>query len=484
MVLELDLNRAGLEVTARVVKADGSPLSWWMDVVAPVNMLGAVMWQQLEVILNGQPFSGASSVNVGYKALVETLLSADADARDSHLNTVFFHVDSPRQFGNMAPPWKVMALNLLEAVRRGEEEMPEVAAEFRPVAGEAPVQVTDLNFLVLDGGMTREEETPQEVPGDPFPEAEKALRRRNVYRAWFTTIMNNMTALLQAGGAGDDVGSNIGFTNRYKVVTGSTPFDMYSPLTHDFFRMDNMLGPGNRVEIRLTQYPHKWLLNSYVGEEGYKLELLDLKLHLHAIERKERIPPPILEKYLFTETQMHRRVLARETSTVNFRIHNGGPMPKTILVAMVSAQAADGMYAFNPLNLHHFYAKDIHLLINGEREPANGLKMDFTKENPHIAHVFNHLFENTGARDGERGNLVTWSSFQGGSFIVPFDLTPDKCNGLHFHDSTYGFIDLVIEFSRPLPEPVYVLYELVFNKRLVNNKATGDVHVLDIESGR
>ena len=477
----LQLNRARLWMKCQVVKGDGTLISHYEDVVAPVNLLGAVFWKDVEVTLNGQPFNGASSVHAGMKAMLETLLSCDADARDSHLNASFLHMDSPGHFASMCPSTEDFIRNFLTAVRQHEVGLPAFPAEIQPGEGEAPIDREDVGFLEEAGGLQDEAETPG-LPDVPLPEAEKQRRRRNVMRAWFRGTVGVLSDGLAA--INRDRGLNIGFNNRYCVVTGSTSWDMYSPITHDFFRLNNHIGPSNRIELKLTPYPNNFLLNSFLGplpNKGYKIRLLDLRLHLRCIERKERIPTPLKEKYLMNETQMHKYVLARNTPSTSFRIHNGGVLPKTVIVTMVTTRAADGDYERNPFTFHHHFARRISLMVNGQKVPADDLEMDFEQANPEIARVYHWMYENTGALEGERGNIVSWPAFSGGTFIVPFDLTPDKCNGLHNHEADYGYIDLNIDFAKPLEESVYVFYELVFNKVVVNDKITNTVLVLDIE---
>ncbi len=60
-------------------------------------------------------------------------------------------------------------------------------------------------------------------------------------------------------------------------------------------------------------------------------------------------------------------------------------------------------------------------------------------------------------------------------------MTPDKCNQLHYHAGKYGNIDVTLEWSTPLAEPIYCLYELVFPKSVTNRKREGVVTVADVE---
>ena len=474
----LQLNRAGLEMSFRVTKADGTACDIYKDIVAPINLLGACFFKTVEISLNDQPFNSASSVNAGLKAYLETLLSYDSDSRNTHLHSQFFHLDSPLQFDNCKVSSTVVKLGFIREIKSGGIARPDIPPELELTQAEqALVSEIDDEDAILHSALDEDKEFDRTtVLGRAQA---KKWERMLLYQKHF----NDRVGDLIRDWTDDNVNNlNRGYMARFEITCGSHSFDTYAPLTHDFCKINNHLGPGNRVDIKLDRYPDEFLLNSSLVGEGYKLVLDDLKLHLHTIERRENIPSPSIERYLMNETQMHRQVVNSYLQEANFRIHHGGVMPKTVLVTMQLTQASDGAYRHNPWLFHHFHASEAHLVVNGEKVPSGGLQFDFTKSNPKVAHAYHWLFENTGAWNPEKGNIVSWNAFQNGSFILAFDLTPDRCNGAHNHEAVRGYIDLFIKFSVPLPAPIYVCYEMVYPKVVVNNKLEGRVYTLDIDS--
>jgi hypothetical protein len=494
----IQLNNAGLEARVRVVNADGSPLADVADIVAPVNLLGAVMWSDVEVSLNGQPFPGASCVNAGYKAFIETLLSYDSDARNTHISTRLFHLDSPGHAGNMAISTGSLMMAVQSGWRAGKIPYPDVPERIQYLPGddedEAAVrdlteaEVVKVIASILGGiefGVNRPNPALAQIgEGVQLNNAARRRHRLTLMHDFYTAhvgtpeMIETYRKFLVKGQ--DYV--NKGFDKRYVVCCGSAPFDMFSPINHDFFKLNNNIGPGNRIDLKLSLAKHTFLLNSGLVGKNYRLQIDDLRLFLRTITLKERIPPPMTEKYLMTETNLHKQVVPAGLPNITFRIHNGGVMPKTVVVAMVYAKAADGNHEFNPFNFHHFNIKRMSLKINGEETPAGGLEFDFRQSNPLCSRAYHWIFENTGVADNEKGNMIAWQAFLSGSFIIPFDLTPDKCNGVHLHDAEFGFIDLTLEWDEPLPKPIYVLYENIFNRVLINDKLTNQVQLIDIEA--
>lgn len=475
----LQLNNAGIEATLRVVRTDGTYLSPWEDIVAPINLLGTCMWEQIEVIVNDRRFAGASEVNCSYKAFIEAMLSYDTDARSTHIHSQFFHLDSPGQFGNMAVSENQIKRALFNALEQRIDFMPNDV----PVRYQAGDHTAEL--ILIENQRRAELPVPQPAvpPGWRPPtiaEDVKTQERFRLYNAYWASLKAGVMKPFLKEREND---LNMGFDSRFRVVSGSDSFDVYTPITHDFFQLNNHVGPNNRINLRLTPQKNSFILNSYLTDKNYKLQIVDLKLHLHTIDRKDSIPSPMIETYLMTETQMHKKLIAAGASLASFRVHENGIMPKSLVIAMVTSKAADGSYKENPFYFHHFFMKKICLYINGEQYPSGGIEADFTKPNAHVSRLYRWMFENTGAAQSNRGNMVAWSAFQAGCTIIPFNLDPDKCNGLHFHNGEKGVIDLQIDFSIELSESIYVLYELVYPKVVVNDKINGHMDILDIVAG-
>ncbi len=172
-------------------------------------------------------------------------------------------------------------------------------------------------------------------------------------------------------------------------------------------------------------------------------------------------------------------------TSFSFNMVRGGILPKTLVVGYMAAKSLDGNYTYNPWNFFHWFTKKVELKINGRVHPdMGGLEFDFSKDNnlPIMARGYNWLFENTGAIEAHRGNLIHWNAFMAGSFLIPFDLTPDRCNSLHIHDAEYGYLDFSVEFSRPLNESIYIVYKGVYPKTITNMKREGRVLVQDIQA--
>lgn len=472
----LAMNRAALEIVCRIVKKDGTECSPWKDIVAPVNLLGAAMWKEVVVRVNDKTFEPSSCTDAGIKAFIETVLSYDSDARTTHLSSQFWHLDTPYRYDDHLVDRTAMKKAFVAAIVSGAIAPPVIPAEAMPT-GEYTDEMKKSDVM----GVLRPRQAQTLLINANNTTEIKRLKREHTYQNYFVTYFDTVNTTLFKD---DPMEYNVGFSRRFAAVSGSSRFDMFAPITHDFFRLDQNIGPGNKINIELSRYPDEFLLNTFLDAEKYRLEILDLKLHLHSITRRETIQKPVFEAYHMNETQLHRHLLGKGAPSASFRIHHGGVMPKNVILAMVSTTALHGSYLLNPFLFHHYHIKTACLNINGDKLPRDLLRFDFDNKNPLVSHAYHWMFSNTGAADADRGNCVSWQAFQGGCFLMPFDLTPDTCNGLHNHDAQRGYIDVEMTFAHELPESIYVLYELVFPKLLKNNKLDSSLDILDIEYDR
>jgi len=482
----IQMNTVGLEIECKVVREDGTQCTIWDDIVAPINLLGPCMWEQVEVELNDQPFPGASGINVGYKAYLETLLSNDSAAKNTHLNSQFLYLDTPGQFWNMRANQTAVKAAILRATRNGLLDGPEIPEYLypNPTAQQNAQQAVQNNRNQLAGDVeivdyehgnrgrigTEEERA-------ALTEVQKKLRRYDLFHTYFNQKVEEHTGGLVAM-KGEPI--NQGFDDRYTLTCGSHTFDMFTPIVHDVFKMSNNLGPGNKVMIRLTPYSHDFLLNTAHPDRRYKLIITDMKLHYRTIELVDSVPFPLVEKYEMTQTEMHKSMVVQGSPNAFFRVHNGGIMPQAMIFFMVTVDAAEGNFNENPVQLHHYFIEEMKLIINGENHPVNGLEFDFYRPNSKMAFTYDRMFRHTGAAGGNRGNMVSWNAYQTGTFFVPFDLTTDLCNGFHNHNGKPGYIDVSMRFREALKKSIYVFYEKVFHKQVINDKATGNLIFNDV----
>ena len=99
----LMLGNLSLYCKAKITRPGGLDLLAG-DAVAPINGLGFGMWSHIEYCLNDSNHSGPTSSHVNYKTFMETHLSYNSAAHDTHLKSQLFAPDTPGHFETFTLP--------------------------------------------------------------------------------------------------------------------------------------------------------------------------------------------------------------------------------------------------------------------------------------------------------------------------------------------------------------------------------------------
>ena len=150
-----------------------------------------------------------------------------------------------------------------------------------------------------------------------------------------------------------------------------------------------------------------------------------------------------------------------------------GLLPRQLVVGFVKADALNGNYKLNPFNFHHFDCNFIALRVNGLQIPAKGYRPNFEKKL--VRRELRSLYDNIGVNDAsdDTGCNLNVEDFIGGFTLFSFDLTADKCNGFHLHESVAGIVDLEILFDKPLKEAITVLCYTAYESIIAITKERG-----------
>jgi hypothetical protein len=261
-----------------------------------------------------------------------------------------------------------------------------------------------------------------------------------------------------------DKNVNYGFKIRYEMTKESKVFETYAPLQVDFFKCSKFLAPGNNLTVRLTMAAPEWLLNSNATDKNYKVVFDEMVLTYRRITVD--LPQPTKEIYPHVRSVLRHVIATPGVLSKTIDITAGGIIPRQIIFFMVRSATADGRYDRNPYNFEHFNMKTHYLTINGRQEPFGGLRPHLTGragEPEHVSREIAYVYENTGTYDTDRGSSVSNAGFTTGQFILPHDLTPDKCNGYHLHPAERGYCSATFEFNTALPEAVTIFFYCSYN---------------------
>lgn len=168
-------------------------------------------------------------------------------------------------------------------------------------------------------------------------------------------------------------------------------------------------------------------------------------------------------RIIITSVQKGETFIHREYATL-------GHHPKRILVAMVETEAYNGHPEKNPFNYQHFNVGKITLTKNGLEYPTPPITPDF--ENGNYVEAYRHFLSSIQADKSPFVPDITPEEFANGSFLISWDMSPDQYGGddPQMLVNRTANIKLSIEFRRPLPKPITLIFYYQLESRLTINQ--------------
>ena len=265
---------------------------------------------------------------------------------------------------------------------------------------------------------------------------------------------------------------NNGFVTRHKWTMFSKDFQFCCPLPVDFLRTDRLLVPGRELKLQMTRSSNEFLLLSNATNKNYRVGIKDLFLMYERVFLKPRVFETFMKTwtvggvalYPSNQTTILRIPLPQNTTTFNIPYVFQGTLPQHIMLAFVDSDALHGSMKKNPFFFHHHFVNYIDLKINGMSVPVDPYRPSFTANTTTTPQIpmkymreYDALMDNVGIFRADKGCQITFESFEGGCFILPYDLTPDRCNQYHHHAEKTGLIQLQLGFQKNLTTAVTLL---------------------------
>ena len=142
---------------------------------------------------------------------------------------------------------------------------------------------------------------------------------------------------------------------------------------------------------------------------------------------------------------------------------------------MVEQDSFNGNVKKNPFNFQLFDFKEASLVVNNVCEPSNGYKYG---PNETIEDLYIDFLENTGTSPFEMDSVwITKHEYRYGYFILAWDRSPTKDNGLYNHKMEGGTMGIRLTTSKPLKENVMVIVYASYTDTLqfVDDKVKTDI---------
>lgn len=142
--------------------------------------------------------------------------------------------------------------------------------------------------------------------------------------------------------------------------------------------------------------------------------------------------------------------------------------PNNFVIGLMKTKNLNGSFDRNPFNFDNFKLRNLYVVASRRIIPAGGYTPDF--ENKAFAKEYYTLFKNIGIHHSNNSNALTPALFKSGYTLYGFDLTPDLCLNYHSHKKDFGSVDVHIKLDEPVKEPVSVICFASFDDVLYMDK--------------
>ena len=221
------------------------------------------------------------------------------------------------------------------------------------------------------------------------------------------------------------------FQKKASTIKQSTVLEYAVPIRGGIFSQPKPLLPYSTLHITITRNPDPFCLLSYEQQRAS-----DYILRVHKVEfrcKKLEVQPGLLgamEQQLVRMNALYpiRRVqtkivaLPAGTTTIPTSPQFQGQLPRRITICFVESDAFHGQYNKNPFFFKPHNLRQLALMVNGQKVPATGLKMDYTRNAFRMA--FSYTRDSLGLRSNpDRTVDLTDTMFKTYKNFYAFDLS-------------------------------------------------------------
>lgn len=257
---------------------------------------------------------------------------------------------------------------------------------------------------------------------------------------------------------------NPGFGSRQQSADG---FELFGPLGLDFMASEKYFPPGFSFVLRFHRAPDSFSLMSVAGK-NYKIHFEKAEIHIRYLELHPKLKEAHITRFKthpvtlnINRTQIRTFAFGPNQSDMYVPNAITGNMPKSIIIGIVDQAAYNGQYDKNPYNFKHNNLTQASLRVNGKEMPTTAYTPNFSKNL--IIREYKTLFDNTGIKNSDYANMITYDLFKGGCTLISFDLTPDACSGDHLHPPENGTISIDFKFGSPLAVAKCMIVQAVYD---------------------
>ena len=248
--------------------------------------------------------------------------------------------------------------------------------------------------------------------------------------------------------------------------------EMNVPVHNDLMTATKYLPPNTKLSVTFERTAEKFCLHQ-LDDQVYKIDLKDLKLSLV----RYSVNDAILNYYLktmktVTPTIPYTKnvfktysVLENNYDLSNHNLFFGNRLPERVYIMIVDQDRFNGHKKKSPYNYRMVGLKEACLVVNNVYEPSKPYTLDGPTHD--TMDLYFSFLENTGTSPFEMESVwLSYKEYFNGHFILAFDRSPTKDNGLYTHKMEGGHMGIRMHSSSPLAGNVQVLVYASYSSKM------------------
>ena len=243
-----------------------------------------------------------------------------------------------------------------------------------------------------------------------------------------------------------------------KMFKDSMTVELMAPIHADLFMQDRFLLNQCNLKIDLYRNKNEFCLQKYIltDAEQYKIKVKKMSLFMKKVEIADNINLALetmlantAAKYPIRRCQVSSLFITQNRRSTPINSLFSGPLPRRLVVALVSGSGARGSYLHDPFYFRNFGINEIKITSGSTVVPITPYSLNFNENNYLRSYI--QMFEGLGISNDNKGNHISREDFKNYNSIFVFDLSPTGIDGPFWELVRDGSTNLQIEFGSPIP---------------------------------
>lgn len=242
--------------------------------------------------------------------------------------------------------------------------------------------------------------------------------------------------------------------------------DFVIPLHNDLMNAEKYIPPNTKLSFKLKRSSDEFIIwKDKTDTDEYRVVLDDVQIKFLRYEMHDHVLKEYVKDYVIGKRPLGIKYTKNLIKPFNVKegsnelkynnLYFGSHLPDRVYMVFVAQDAYSGADTLNPFNFESIDVRQAYLKFNSVTFPSEPYLYEAKVDEKEL---YLNLLANTGTGPFEMDSVnVSFKEFKGGYFVLAFDRSPTKDNGLYLHKPLGGHMSVYVKTGTPLPSNYEVL---------------------------